>query len=281
MFTRKKSMTNPSGTAAVVLEHLGGNKYTKFVRNLFNKIDLDQSSIKKAASKGENLGTEMRIGKAIAGAARVAGDSGAVAAENSPEDRRPQPTAEPKETTAPQQEARQLQGISDEDLERLIARKQGSEKQGSMPQQGNSDNALLDKIAHIESGNNPSARSKTSSASGLYQFTDGTWNQLSKKHGIKADKNDPEAQRHMAGLLLNENKESLSRTIGRAPTQGELYAAHFLGADGASKLIKAKGSGEVAARLFPAAAKANKNIFFKNGRARTVDEVYHTLTQKI
>ena len=43
----------------------------------------------------------------------------------------------------------------------------------------------------------------------------------------------------MAGALTQKNAEYLERKIGREPTDGELYMAHFLGAHGASKLIDA------------------------------------------
>src|SRR5205807_6853349 len=71
--------------------------------------------------------------------------------------------------------------------------------------------------------------------------------------------------------------------IGRRPTDGELYIAHFLGVGGAAKLIanaadnpRASGPG-----LFPDAAAANRSIFFESsGRARTASEVYSVLTSR-
>jgi hypothetical protein len=74
---------------------------------------------------------------------------------------------------------------------------------------------------------------------------------------------------------------SILRTrLGRAPTDGELYIALFLGAGGAGKLIKAASSSNAsAAQLFPAAARANRSIFYdRAGQARSASEVYSTLT---
>lgn len=147
------------------------------------------------------------------------------------------------------------------------------------------EDLLLKKIATVESNNNPNARSKTSSASGLYQFTNSTWQDVVKKYGdnygisIK-DKNDPEAQKIMASHLLQENKEFLKNVLKKEPTEGELYLAHFMGAQGAAKLINSPKN-EIAARLFPKEAKANKNIFFAKGRPRTINEVYSLITRKI
>lgn len=145
---------------------------------------------------------------------------------------------------------------------------------------------LLQKIAMAESGGNPDAKAKTSSASGLFQITDKTWAGLVKKYGkdfgIKyAQKNDPEAQRIMAGQLLQENKAALSRNLKREPTTGELYIAHFMGAPAASRFIRRKNESKAAAIDFPKEARANKAIFFTNGRPRSYAQIYELLTNKV
>jgi hypothetical protein len=69
--------------------------------------------------------------------------------------------------------------------------------------------------------------------------------------------------------------------VGRAPTGGELYAAHFLGPQGSARLIEAVQNqpGASAASLFPDAARANRSIFYREGRSATVGEVYANLTR--
>ncbi len=166
--------------------------------------------------------------------------------------------------------------------------------------------------AQIESNMNPSAQASTSSAKGLYQFIDQTWLGTMKQDGAAlglgqyADaisrssgghyevsdpamraailrlRNDPQASAMLAGALTRNNATLVSSNIGRQPTNGELYIAHFLGADGAGKLINA-ASGRPqtsAAAMFPNAAAANRNIFYDHsGRARSVGEVYGKLTK--
>jgi len=68
--------------------------------------------------------------------------------------------------------------------------------------------------------------------------------------------------------------------MGREPTGGELYAAHFLGPKGSAQLIEAYQSKPraSAAGLFPDAAGANPSIFYRQGRALSVAEVYSNLT---
>jgi hypothetical protein len=166
--------------------------------------------------------------------------------------------------------------------------------------------------AKIESNLNPSAQASTSSARGLYQFIDQTWLGTMKQDGAAfglgryADaitrssdghyevsdpamraailrlRTDPQASAMLAGALTRNNAALVSANIGRPPTNGELYIAHFLGADGAGKLINgaANRPQTSAAVMFPHAAAANHTIFYDgHGRARTIGEVYRKLTQ--
>ncbi|MDX5331367.1 MAG: lytic transglycosylase domain-containing protein [Caulobacteraceae bacterium] len=173
------------------------------------------------------------------------------------------------------------------------------------------DFTFLMGTAHRESGYNPKAKAKTSSAAGLFQFVEQTWLATLKQHGAKygyaryADliqkgsdgryrvpgaearqtvmdlRFDPHAASLMAGELATDHAAYLRGRVGRQPTAGELYAAHFLGPQGSARLIEAARSqpGASAAALFPEAARANRSIFYKGGRAATVAEVYANLTR--
>ncbi len=165
--------------------------------------------------------------------------------------------------------------------------------------------------ARRESGYNPGAKAHTSSAAGLFQFVDQTWLATLKRHGAKygyaryaelisqgADgrfyvsgaearravmdlKLDPHAASLMAGELTTDHASYLRGRVGREPTAGELYAAHFLGPKGSARLIEAAqhSPGANAAALFPDAAAANRSIFQHQGRDATVAEVYANLTK--
>lgn len=156
----------------------------------------------------------------------------------------------------------------------------------------------LMKTANNESGMNPNAQAKTSSARGLFQFIESTWmhlvqgldgvagggdtSGLSQKQLLKM-RDDPDASAMMAAVFTQKNADNLKKSLGRDASYGELYMAHFLGAGGASKLIDAAQNKPetIAARIFPDAAKANKAIFFhKGGQPRTVGEVYDVLAAK-
>jgi Transglycosylase SLT domain len=158
-----------------------------------------------------------------------------------------------------------------------------------------------------ESSLKPQAKSSTSSATGLFQFVDQTWLGLVKQHGAKfglgsyagaiqqnsdgryetdnpadrqailALRSDPKVSALMEGEYANETRSTLESSLGRGVCNGELYAAHFLGPEAACKLIKMSENQPAAsaAGAFPAAASANKSVFYKaDGSPKTVRDVY-------
>jgi hypothetical protein len=164
--------------------------------------------------------------------------------------------------------------------------------------------------ARIESRLNPLAQAATSTAGGLYQFIDQTWLATLKSAGaafglghfaraivqgadgrfevpdpaaraaIMKLRNDPSVSAMMAGAFTRNNAAQLTATLGRSPSEAELYVAHFLGAEGAGKLIAAAaGSPRAnAAAMFPQAAAANRAIFYDgSGEPRTAAQVYRQL----
>ncbi len=161
--------------------------------------------------------------------------------------------------------------------------------------------------AKMESDFNPTAGASTSSAHGLYQFIDQTWLATVKEAGgqfgysqyadaitktssgdytvsdpsmyrsIMKLRDDPAASSAMAGALTQSNSFQLTGKIGRRPTDGELYMAHFLGVGGAATLINSAVDNPQAsaAKMFPNAAAANRSIFYdRQGNARSVSDVY-------
>jgi Transglycosylase SLT domain len=168
--------------------------------------------------------------------------------------------------------------------------------------------------AQVESGLNPQAGASTSSARGLFQFIETTWLATMKQagpalgYGQYADaitqnangqyevrdpalrseiiklRNDPTANAVMAGAFTKANASALSERLGRSPSEGELYIAHFLGAGGAARLIAlgATNPNAKAADFFPNAAQANASIFYDRttGAARTLAQVRNVLTAR-
>ncbi len=163
--------------------------------------------------------------------------------------------------------------------------------------------------AKLESGLNPAARAPTSSAAGLYQFTNGTWLSTLQRHGadhgmdwagtaidggrvtdpmaraqIMAMRYDPGTSAMMAAELANDNRADLASVLGRQPDATELYLAHFLGAAGAKDFLTALNAnpGGSAAAVLPKAAAANRKIFFDAaGAPRSLGAVMDVLRGKV
>ncbi len=132
------------------------------------------------------------------------------------------------------------------------------------------DYALLYAVAGAESSFRSDAGASTSSAVGLFQFTDSTWKYLCSQYKLdytSEDRKDPRKSAKVAGLFVRSINETLQRNMGRKPSYGEVYMGYFLGPTGAVRFLKAaeKNPDAIGADLFPKAAKANPNVFYNKG----------------
>lgn len=167
--------------------------------------------------------------------------------------------------------------------------------------------------AQVESGLNARAAAGTSSARGLYQFIEQSWLAVVKKHGdghgmgwasdaiqrgangrwtvdqslrsqVLGLRNDPTAASLMAAEHASDNKTALEGALGRPATGTDLYMAHFLGLGGAKSFLSAMQANpdRAGATMFPAAARANRNIFYAaNGSQRSLTEIYNRFAAKL
>ncbi|MCM8731253.1 lytic transglycosylase domain-containing protein [Hephaestia sp. GCM10023244] len=167
--------------------------------------------------------------------------------------------------------------------------------------------------AQVESGLRPHARAGTSSATGLYQFIEQSWLAVVKQHGAEhglgwaadsiseaggrltvADgatrqailglRNDPTIASLMAAEHASDNKTALEGVLGRPATGTDLYMAHFLGLGGARNFLATMASDpdRGAASLFPAAARANRGVFYTaDGHQRSMADIYQRFAAKL
>jgi len=168
--------------------------------------------------------------------------------------------------------------------------------------------------AQVESGMRANARATTSSATGLYQFIEQSWLGVMKDHGgehglgwaadsirqtasgryVVSDpatrraildmRSDPNTAALMAAEHASDNKAALEDRLGRPATGTDLYMAHFLGQSGAAKFLSAMESnpGRTGAAMFPAAARANRGIFYAaSGQPRTLSDIYSRFAGKL
>ncbi len=151
------------------------------------------------------------------------------------------------------------------------------------------DPKLLAAIAAVESSFDPTAKNPRSTAFGLFQFLDGTWKGVVRQFGAtigveESDRADVTAQCLMGAAFLRDNKNFLARRLGREPTNGDCYAAHFLGATTAAQLLS--GSGDISAAdalgaRAQAVIAANPDIFKRGNAIRTVNEVAAELSRRV
>lgn len=146
----------------------------------------------------------------------------------------------------------------------------------------------LDTLIGKESSGNASAKNPNSSATGLGQFTTGTWGSLAAKRpelGLTPDgRTDPEQAKRATLALAEENAKVLQANGGHAPTDGNLYLAHFLGGGGAARFLTGLNQNPDApaiAYVGADQAAANKTIFYnRDGTPKTAREVYAERTSK-
>ncbi len=192
------------------------------------------------------------------------------------------------------------------DVKNLSARAEAAHVIARAARATGADFAVLLKTAARESAFDPSARARTSSAAGMFQFIEQTWLAMVERYGARHGLADAAAQierrgngqaavrdptirkqildlrfnpdlaARLAGEFTQENARYIEGRIGRAPGPGELYAAHFLGPAGAVELIRTAASAPdtPAANMFPAAAAANRPVFFnRSGDPRSAADL--------
>lgn len=152
------------------------------------------------------------------------------------------------------------------------------------------DPNLMITTAMIESSLNPQAAAKTSSAKGLFQFINRTWDEVMREHGNRlgipegTKATDPVASALLASEYFRANGKIINSKVNRDLTAADYYMGHFLGAGGASKFFKGMETnpGQSAAKLMPSAAKANQHVFYDSstGKSRSLSEVYDLFTNK-
>ena len=152
--------------------------------------------------------------------------------------------------------------------------------------------SFLATLIEQESSGNWKAKNPESTAEGGGQIISSTWMVLMRQygvhHGLKLDphkrknrkailelRSDPRWAVMMSAHHARDNVLIMEERLGRQVTQKEAYLAHFFGVDAAVKALRLD-AGKIAADVFPAAAKANQNVFYRRGnleRPRTIGDV--------
>lgn len=129
--------------------------------------------------------------------------------------------------------------------------------------EANAGDALQNYIANArqsESAGNAAAKNPNSSATGLYQFTTGTWSDLGKKYpalGLTADGRLDPAQQELAMQAFTLDNAQALKNFGIPVNGGSLYAMHFLGGGAAPRVLSAPAETRMTSLVPSAVIEAN------------------------
>lgn len=138
--------------------------------------------------------------------------------------------------------------------------------------------AVLTKIMHVESGGDLYAMNEKSSARGLYQCINDTWEDYVKKHPRELTmdgRHDAMQQTIFAVYFTQDNQKALAKAFdNKKPTHGEIYLAHFLGAQGAILVLneaKRNPDRPIKGFLPQLVLDSNSKVFFKMDGLKGLD----------
>lgn len=135
---------------------------------------------------------------------------------------------------------------------------------------GNPVHDTVNRIIGAESGGDPNAKNKKSSAEGLGQFIDSTWFHMVRKYRpdiangktnaqLKALKRDPALSREMTTRYVEENA-ALLKKHGFPVNVRNLYVMHFLGSGEGPKLLRADPNQPVSSFISAQSINANQKV---------------------
>jgi len=130
------------------------------------------------------------------------------------------------------------------------------DSQREEPTAGATIDAVVERIIGVESGGDPNARNKRSSATGLGQFLDETWLDMIRAHRpdlakgrsqteILELRRDAKIAREITARFTERNAGMLIKR-GLPVTPGTLYLAHFAGGAGAVAILSATENADAA-----------------------------------
>lgn len=101
----------------------------------------------------------------------------------------------------------------------------------------------------------------SSSAQGVWQVTDGTWNQYASRLGLStADRSDPVAQAKVASAIISDYASTVSRATGAPATGTQVYGAYMFGTKAGSAIATASNPNAPLSQFVSAKALAANNM---------------------
>ena len=145
----------------------------------------------------------------------------------------------------------------------LTAQPYGSTAISTAQQLGNNPNAIA-AFGQLESGfQNVATSNGSSSATGPWQITGGTWNDYVAKYNLPytaADRTNPDAQAVVANYIMKDYGSQVSASLGRPATVTEVYGAYVFGPTGGEGLASSSDPNEPMSNYISAKGLANNNM---------------------
>lgn len=145
----------------------------------------------------------------------------------------------------------------------------------------------LASMAALESSFNATAKASTSTAKGLFQFTERTWRVTLETYGSRysllptVSRLDPYANSLMGAEYIKENRRILTKRLNREVTFTDVYMAHVI----APRRVVALDhipQYVLIAELYPTLAIANKSLFYnEDGKSKTIAEFKLKFKEKV
>lgn len=139
--------------------------------------------------------------------------------------------------------------------------------------------ASLASFGQVESGfRNVAAANGSTSALGVWQITQATWNGTVANDSLPytaADRNDPAAQAVVASYVIRDTATSMEQLIGSSPTVLQTYGGYVFGPTNGARLATADEATPMSAVL-PAEMLANNNM-----QGWSVGRFRQTMTQRL
>ena len=150
---------------------------------------------------------------------------------------------------------------------------------------------LLTAMAGVESTFNEGAKAPTTTASGLFQFINSTWESVVKRYWSKYGYPDRKPDRMRAedsailaaAMMKHEGYPAALKAAGSVSIT-DIYLTHFLGPAGGASFIRSyqsKPNVEAATVTPDKVVKANMSIYYKGGQAQTFKQIYDSFSQKL
>lgn len=164
-------------------------------------------------------------------------------------------------------------------LQNLLSQSYGQIAYDTAQQIGNNPNAVA-AFGQLESGfQNVSTANGSSSATGPWQITSGTWNDYVNKYNLPytaADRTNPVAQAVVSNYIIKDYSGQVSGATGSPATVEQAYGAYVFGVQGGSRLALATDPNAPMSNYISAQGLANNNM-----TGWTVGQFNNRVTSKI